>query len=87
LFIPNLENFPSLYQNDSYKVIVNPKLESYDNFDVTKEDHLPNYLTVNKHTKAIEFASDQLVSAGEVADKLKEGWSGLQARDTTERLN
>lgn len=69
-----LASHPGLYSNTFYKVVTNPKLESYESFDGKQEDHLPNYLVVNLQTGAIEFAADQLAAVADVADKLQDAW-------------
>ncbi len=60
-----------------YVVIENIKKEVYEKMKKVSEEHLPNYLIVNKNNGAIEFATDQLPNACMISGRLEHELSSV----------
>lgn len=72
MYIDEGDYAESLFENNTFKVVVNPKADNFMEASIDKlENTVPNYLVINFQTSMIEFASDQLPAAIEVANRLE----------------
>lgn len=63
-----------------YVVVENTRREIYEELKELTDEHLPNYLIVNKENGAIEYATDQLPNACNVSGRLEEELLSVASR-------
>lgn len=70
MFLLNSKEVNILFETTHYQVIENTVKQEYGQVDHLAAVAEPNYLIVNKKTKAVEFSVDQLPASIQVANKL-----------------